>query len=80
MKNVLEPFAKSVLLPLELAALASATDAAIHKKMFRSGMMTSIISNEETNDIMKIIKSLQESDLLTRSLPKGFQKQALLCI
>ena len=32
MKNILKPFAKSVLIPLRLTAAASATDAAIHKK------------------------------------------------
>ena len=34
--NVLKPLAKSVLIPLGLTAAASATDAAIHKKMFES--------------------------------------------
>ena len=61
MKNVLQPVVKSVLLPLGLTAAASTTDAAIHKKMFGSGTRpldlakrtTLIISNEETNDIMK---------------------------
>ena len=38
MKNVLNPLAKSVLMPLGIPAAASATDAAIHRKMFRSGM------------------------------------------
>ena len=37
MKNVLKPLAKSVLISLRLTAAASATDAAIHKKMFGSG-------------------------------------------
>ena len=36
MKNVLKPLAKSVLIPLEKPVAASATDAAVHKKMFRS--------------------------------------------
>ena len=40
-------------------AAASATDAAIHDKMFESGFTTLIISNEEMNNIMKIVKSLQ---------------------
>ena len=31
MKNVLKPLAKSVLIPLELTAASSATDAAIHE-------------------------------------------------
>ena len=56
--NVLKPLAKSVLIPLGLAATASATDVAIHKKMFRSGNTTLISWNEEINDIMKIVKSL----------------------
>ena len=33
MKSVLTPFAKSILIPLELTAAASATDAAIQKKI-----------------------------------------------
>ena len=42
---------------------ASATDAAIHKKKFRSDRTRLIISNEEINYIMKIIKYLEESSL-----------------
>ena len=57
--NVLKPSAKSVLVQLGLTA-ASATDVAIHKKMFGSSTTTLIISNEEMNDIMKNIKSLEE--------------------
>ena len=41
-----------------LTKTASATDAAIHKKIFGSGFTTLMISNEEVNDIMKIVKSL----------------------
>ena len=51
-----------------LTAAASATDAAIHKKMFGSGFTTLIISNEEMNDIMKIVKSLEESRLLIKGV------------
>ena len=61
---VLKPLTKSILKPLGLIAAASATDAAIHKNMFRSGNKTLIIPNEEMNDIMKIVKSLKESGLL----------------
>ena len=43
--NVLKPLVKSVLIPLELTAAASATDAAIHRKMFGQGVRTLIISN-----------------------------------
>ena len=58
MKYVLKPLAKSVLIPLGSIA-ASATDAAIHKKMFGSGVTTLIISNEEMNDVMNVVKSLE---------------------
>ena len=61
--NVLKPLAKSVLIPLGLTAVSSATDAAIHKKIFGSAMKTLIASKEEMNDIMKILKSLEESSL-----------------
>ena len=61
MGNVLKPLAKSVLIPLGLTAAASATDPTIHKKMFGSGFTTLIISNEEMEDIMKIVKSLEDS-------------------
>ena len=61
--NVLKPLAKSVLIPLGLTAGSSATDAAIHKKIFGSAMKTLIASKEEMNDIMKILKSLEESSL-----------------
>ena len=41
MKDVLKTLAKSILIPLGLtAAAAAATDAAIRKKLFGSGMAT----------------------------------------
>ena len=63
MINLLKPLAKSVLIPLGLTAAKPTTDAAIQKKIFGTGMTTLIISNEEMNYIMKIIKSLEESSL-----------------
>ena len=47
MKNVLKPLAKSVLIPLGLTVAASGIDASVQKKMFRSGVTTLKISNEE---------------------------------
>ena len=58
MKNVLLLLAKSVLIPLVSTVAESATYAAIYNKMFGSGTATLIISNEEMNDIIKIVKSL----------------------
>ena len=40
MKNVIKPLPKSVLIPLELTAAASAADAGIHKKFLGSGHNT----------------------------------------
>ena len=53
MESILKISAKRVLIPLGLTA-AAATDAAIQKKVFGSGMTTLILSNEEMDDIMKI--------------------------
>ena len=53
-KNILAPSGKSVLIPLGLSAPASATDTAIQKKIFGSGMATLIIANEEMKNIMKL--------------------------
>ena len=65
-KNVLKPLTKSALIPIGLTAAAPATDAAIHKKMLESGVTTLILSNEKMNNIMKIVKSLEESGLLIK--------------
>ena len=76
MKNVVKPLAESVLILSELTAPASATNAAIHKKMFRSGMTTLIVSNEEMNDIMKIVKSPEESGLLIKGISETIKNEA----
>ena len=63
-KHILAPLAKNVLIPLGLTA-ASAADAAIQKKMFGSGK-TLLNSDEEMNDIMKIVKSFEDFVLLIK--------------
>ena len=63
------------MIQLGLTAAASATDAAIHKKMFGSGMTTVIISNEEMNDIMKRIKSLVESSLWINGVSESIENE-----
>ena len=45
-----------------------AADAAIQKKIYGSGTTALIISNEEIEDIMKILKSLEESELVIKVL------------
>ena len=73
--NVLTQLAKSVLTPLRLTVAASATDAAIHKKMFGFGNTTLVIFNEEMNDIMKIVKSLEESGLFIKAVSETIKNE-----
>ena len=60
-KNAIKALAKCVLIPLGLTAAASAADAGIQKKILSSGTTTLIISNEEMNDIMKIVQALNSN-------------------
>ena len=71
----LKSLAKYVLIPLGSTVVASVTDAAIHQKMFGSGMTTLIISNEGMNDIMKIIKSLEEPGLLIKGVSQTIKNE-----
>ena len=75
MKNVLTTLANSVLVPLGLTSAAAATDAAIQRKNFGSGTTTLIIWNKEREDIMKIVKSIQESGLLVKSFSQIKMKE-----
>ena len=74
-KHVLTPLAKSVLIPLGLTPTSSATDAAIQKKIYVLGMTTLIITNKEMDDIMKILKSLEESGLLMKGVSKTINNE-----
>ena len=62
--KVAVPLAKNVLAPLGITAAASALDAGIQKRTHGSGTTTLIISNEEMNDIMKIVQALEDSNIL----------------
>ena len=87
MKNIIKPLVKSVLIPLGLTAAASGADAGIHKRILGSGNIHSstashnnntilIISNDETKDIIKIVKSLEDSSLLPEGGSETIQKEA----
>ena len=86
MKNVIKPLAKSVLISLGLTAAASAADAGIHKKILGSGhnrpsssashnTTALIISNDEMEDIIKIVKSLEDSGLLLKGVTETVQNE-----
>ena len=48
----------------------------LKKKMLGSGMTTLIISNDEMNDILKIVKSLEDSGLLLKGISETIQHEA----
>ena len=76
-KNVIKPLAKSILISLGLTAAASAAHTGIHKKVLGSGHnnTTLIISNDEINDIIKIIKSLEDSGLILKGVTETVQNE-----
>ena len=85
-KNVIKPLPKSVLIPLGLTAVASAADERVHKKILGSGCRNSyssasynmtilIMSNNEIEDIIKIVKSLQDFGLLIKGLTETVQNE-----
>ena len=62
LKNGL-PILKSVIKLLGLLGLtatSSAIDAGVQKKIYGSGTTTLVISNEEMNDIIKIVQVLED--------------------
>ena len=71
--NVLKQLPKTVWMPW---TAASAADAAMYKKMFRSGVAAWIISNEEINNIMEIVKSPEESGFLIKGVSETIQNEA----
>ena len=76
MKSVVQPLSKRVLIPLGLTAAASAADAEIHKQILGSGITTLIISNDEMEDIIEIVKSPEDSGLLLEGLSETIKIEA----
>ena len=56
MENVLTALVKLVLVPLRLVVAASATDAAISKKINGSRTTARIIPNKERDNLIEIVK------------------------
>ena len=63
------PLSKNVLAP------ALAIDVGIQKKIHGSGYTTLIISNEEINDIIKIIQALEDSNILLKGVTKTIKNE-----
>ena len=74
--KVAMPLAKNVLAPLGLSAAMSAIDGSIKKKMLGSGATILMISNDEMSDILKIVKSLEDSRILLKGVSETIQHEA----
>ena len=77
---MIKPLAKSISIPLGITAAASAADPGIHKKILASehnhtSSTTLIISNDEIEDIIKIVKSLEDSGLLLKGVTETVQNE-----
>ena len=70
------PSAKKVLDPLGITAAASTIDVGIQKKIHGSGTTTLIISNKEMNDIMEIVRALEDSNILLKEVTKTIKNEA----
>ena len=63
MNDVIKPLPKSVLIPLGItaaAAAAAAANARIHKVILESRTTALITSNNQMENIMKVVKSLED--------------------
>ena len=54
----------------------TAVNGSIKKKMLGSGTTTLIISNDEMDDILKIVKSLENSGVLLKGVSETIQHEA----
>ena len=73
------PLLKSVIKPLGmlgLTAAASATDAAINKKILGScGHATLTVSNDDMQDLLKIVKSLEDNGILLDGITEAIKNE-----
>ena len=63
------------MVPLGIRAATSANDAGIQKKIHGSGTTTLIISNEEMNDIIKVVQALEDSNILLKGVTKTIKNE-----
>ena len=74
------PLAKNVLVPLGLTVAMSVIDGSIRKKIHGPGApkgagVNLIIEQEHMNDIMKIIKALENSGILLQEVSKAIKNE-----
>ena len=54
----------------------SGIDSAIQEKKIRDSGTTVIFSNEEINDLIKIVKALEDSDILLKGVTERLKNDA----
>ena len=72
------PLVKNILAPLGITATASVIDAGIQKQIhgsIRPLFTTLIISNKEINDIMKIVQTVKNSNILLKGVTKTIKNE-----
>ena len=72
--KVAMPLAKNVLAPLGLTTTMSAIAGSIQRKIHGSGVKL-IIEQEDMNDIMKIIKALENFGILLKGVTKTIKNE-----
>ena len=60
---------------LGFTAANSAVDLGVQKNIYGSGTTTLVISNEEINDIMKIVQTLENSGVLLKGITKTIKNK-----
>ena len=73
--KVATPLAENVLAPSGITPATSAIDAGIQNKIHGSGTATLITSNEEMNDVMKIVQVLEDSNILLKRVTKAIKNE-----
>ena len=76
MKNVIKPLAKSVLIPLGLAAAVSGSGRPLFSLLHNNNNAILIISNDEMKDTVEIVESLEDSGLLPERANETIQNKA----
>ena len=73
--KVAVPFAEKILAQLVITLAASTINAGIQKKIHGSGTTNLIISNEEMNKIMEIVKALEDSNILLKGITQTIKNE-----
>ena len=75
-ENINKLLAKSFLVQLRLLTAVLATDAAIQNNIFGSSTTALVLSNEDLNDIVAIVKSLEERSLFIKGVSEIIKNEA----